>query len=41
MRILVLNPGSTSTKLALFNGDQLVMAENLSIWQTIWKPVGQ
>jgi butyrate kinase len=30
MRILVLNPGSTSTKLALFNGDQLVMAENLS-----------
>lgn len=30
MRILVLNPGSTSTKLALFDGNQLVMAENLS-----------
>jgi len=30
MHILVLNPGSTSTKLALFADDQLLMAENLS-----------
>jgi butyrate kinase len=30
LRILVLNPGSTSTKLALFNGEQLQYADNLS-----------
>ena len=30
MRILVINPGSTSTKLALYERGQLVIAENLS-----------